>query len=37
MVDFPLYPVGVITDTLGIEWQRSGKPVKFKTQGFTHF
>ncbi len=37
MVDFPLYPVGVITDTLGIEWQRSGKPVKFKAQGFTHF
>lgn len=36
-VDFPLYPVGTITDTIGIEWQRSGKTVKFKAQGFSHF
>lgn len=36
-IDFPLYPIGHITDNTGIEWLRKGRPIKFKTKGFVHF
>ena len=34
---FEVYPIGTITDTVAFEWLRSGRPTKFKAQGFTHF
>lgn len=37
MLDFEVYPIGTITNTVGIEWLRKGKPTKFKAQGFSHF
>lgn len=36
-LDFEVFPIGTITDTVGIEWLRAGKPTKFRAQGFTHF
>lgn len=36
-LDFEVYPIGTITDTVAFEWLRSGRPTKFKAQGFTHF
>lgn len=36
-VDFPLYPIGVITEGHDIDWRRKGKPTKVKLKGYTHF
>ena len=37
-VDFPLYPIGKITEGESeIEWYDGGKKVTLKTKGFTHF
>lgn len=36
-VDFPLYPIGTITEGNDIVWVRKGKPTKFKGRGFSHF
>lgn len=36
-VDFPLYPIGTITEGEGIVWTRAGKPARFKKRGFSHF
>ena len=37
MVDFPLYPIGKITNGEEIEWYNEGKRNEFTTKGFTHF
>ena len=38
MVDFPLYPIGKITNGgAEIEWYKDGQRCEFTTHGFTHF
>lgn len=37
LVDFPLYPIGEITEGDGIEWLLNGEETDFNAKGFTHF